>query len=86
MPVAERAGEHGLRTVAKGVFFVFQLPVRMSDGIDAVDKEGGWKCVERGLFPEWNRRIPILIENVRDAFNDALENKQVNTKKRKLFF
>ena len=42
--------------------------------------------VYRLYEPEWNRRIPVLIDNVREAFNDALENIDVNTKKRKLFF
>ena len=35
---------------------------------------------------EWDRRIPVLIESVRRAFNEALENKIVSTGKRKLFF
>lgn len=36
--------------------------------------------------PEWNKRIPVLIENVRDALNEALENKNVTCGKGKLFF
>lgn len=42
--------------------------------------------VYRLYEPEWDRRIPILIANVRDAFNDAIGNVDVNTNKRKLFF
>ena len=36
--------------------------------------------------PEWDRRIPELIHSVKNAFHDSLENKNVCTKKRKLFF
>lgn len=36
--------------------------------------------------PEWNRRIPVLIDSIKKAFDQSLENKVVNTKKRKLFF
>lgn len=36
--------------------------------------------------PSWNHRIPILISTIRKAFDQALENVEVDTRKRKLFF
>lgn len=37
-------------------------------------------------MPEWERRIPILVNSVRNSFNEAIENLNVTTGKRKLFF
>lgn len=43
-------------------------------------------CVYRMYEPEWERRIPVLIDNVRKAFHEAIENRDVDTRKRKLLF
>lgn len=37
-------------------------------------------------LPEWERRIPVLVDTVENAFREALENVEVTTGKRKLFF
>ena len=42
--------------------------------------------VYRMYEPEWNKRIPVLIESVRKALHEATGNKNVDTNKRKLFF
>jgi len=64
-------------------------PDRSSDGSQSCFIEtklrNGDRAYKRNLI-EWNRRIPILVESVRDAFNNAIENVNVSTKKRKLFF
>lgn len=45
----------------------------------------GDRAYKRNL-PEWNRRIPGLVDSVRTAFEQAVENVNVTTGKRKLFF
>lgn len=64
-------------------------PDRTSEGkqpcLKRTQLRNGDKAYIRHL-PEWNRRIPILVENVRSALNEALGNVEVTTGKRKLFF
>ena len=64
-------------------------PDKSSDGSKSCFLEtqlsNGDRAYKRNL-PIWNQRIPVLVQNVREAFNDALENVNVTTGKRKLFF
>ena len=45
----------------------------------------GDRAYKRNL-PEWRRRIPVLVKHIRDDYDNAMENVNVTTKKRKLFF
>lgn len=62
-----------------------------------ISSDGAMSCMKRTKLkngdrawrqnlPEWNRRMPVLIDSVRKAFTEAIENIKVTTGKRKLFF
>lgn len=42
--------------------------------------------VYRMYKPQWDKRIPVLIDSVRKALHEAIGNTDVDTRKRKLFF
>ena len=71
----------------------YHVPIRFnpdkgSDGSDPCLKRSRLPSgdrVYRLYEPEWNRRIPVLIEDIKKALGQAIENKNVDTRKRKWF-
>jgi len=81
-------GIHAASNLPNHVLIRFN-PDKTSDGYKPCLKKtklrNGDNAYKRHL-PEWERRIPVLIDAVTKAFREALENVEVTTGKRKLFF
>ena len=79
---------HAASNLSNHVLIRFN-PDKSSDGDKSCLKKtklrNGDKAYKRDIS-EWDRRIPVLIENVREAFNQAMSGEGVSTGKRKLFF
>jgi len=81
-------GIHAASTKKNHVLIRFN-PDKSSDGDEPCLKRTHLKDGSRAYtryVPEWDRRIPILVNSVKNAFKEAIENVDVKTHKRKLFF
>ena len=81
-------GIHAASNASNHILIRFN-PDKTSEGYEPCLKRTVLKNGDNAYIrhlPEWERRIPVLIESVKNALKEALENVNVTTGKRKLFF